>query len=307
MQRPEVVILNPAAGNGRGRRRVEPALERLRAAGHDVEVRETRGPGHARALARELVEQGERGAIAAGGDGTVYEVLDGLLSRGAETFEGERPWLGILPVGTGNSLVQDLAPDGLDSAVDALVGGRRRVLDLLRLEADEPEGSTITVHVAGNVCLGFPADVAALSNRRLKTLGAFGYSAAVLLQLGRLGTLDLSIKLDDGALESKRVAFLCVHNSPSFGGTMHVAPDARVDDGLLDVVEVDPVGRLELLRVFPKVFSGRHRDHPKVHFRRARRVELDTGGVLEVLTDGEVRPLLPRAVELLPASLDLRL
>src|SRR6202035_4604007 len=125
-----LAIVNPAAGGGRSRKLLAPALERLRAGGVEIEVEETRGAGDASRIAREAYAQGRRRFIAVGGDGTSYEVVNGLFP---EASAGERPTLGFLPLGTGNSFLRDFSDRGLEHAIESMISGRTQACDVLRL------------------------------------------------------------------------------------------------------------------------------------------------------------------------------
>ncbi len=294
-----VAVVNPAAGGGRCARRVGPVLARLRDAGLTIEVRETQAPGHGIAITREAVEGGCRDVIAVGGDGTANEVVNGI-TEAAVTDREERVRLGLLPLGTGNSFLRDFSTHGAEHAIQALTSGQRRPCDILRLVHDT--GSRDFINVLG---FGFPADVGELVDRRLKPLGAPGYTVGVLAKLAGLRALDLSHRLDDGAPFNDAVTLLCVCNSRFTGGTMEMAPPARIDDGLMDVVRVDRASRLTLLRTFPKIFRGAHLAHPAVHHAHARRLIFDTKSPVAINLDGEVMRVVPQSVEVLSRAIDL--
>ncbi len=291
-----LALVNPAAGGGRCARRAADALSRLRDAGIDVVARETRGPGTATEMARAARGEGFDTVVAVGGDGTVNEVLNGLVDG-----EGHvRPRLGILPLGTGNSFLRDFGTGDLEYAVGALVASRARPCDVVRLEHDV--GARLFLNVLG---FGFPAEVGALVERRLKPFGASGYILGVLWRLAQLRTLTLPYGLDGDGIDPRPTTFLCVCNSRYTGGTMEMAPSAEIDDGEIDVLRVDLVGRLELLRTFPKIFSGRHIEHPAVTLGRARRMDFATDEAVDVNLDGEVLSVVPRTVEVLRQAIDV--
>src|SRR5882762_2303490 len=160
-------IVNPAAGGGRSAKLAGPALSRLREKGLQVDVIASTGPGHAVQLAREAYDQGYRGFIAVGGDGTAHEILNGVF---VNRFSVRRIALGFLPLGTGNSFLRDFTKDGADASLQALLDGRTRPVDLMRL-----------THAAGEIysfnllSVGFTADVAAITNRMFKPFGHLGY------------------------------------------------------------------------------------------------------------------------------------
>ena len=158
-----LAIINPAAGGGRSRKLLGPALERLRAAGLEVEVRETSASGHAENLARDAWREGYRKFISVGGDGTSYEIVNGLfpLADGCEP-----PTLGFLPLGTGNSFLRDFSDQGVEYAMESLIAGRSRKCDVLRLRHKDG-----VLHYINLLSIGFSADVATLAHAPLQPLG----------------------------------------------------------------------------------------------------------------------------------------
>ncbi len=295
-----VAVVNPAAGGGKCAQKVGPALGRLRAAGLEIDVKETHEKGHGTELTRQAIANGCHDLIAVGGDGTVNEVVNGItqtLDRGA----GNHPIrLGLLPLGTGNSFLRDFSDQGTDHAIHALVDNRRRPCDVLRLVYET--GSRDFINVLG---FGFPADVGVLVDRRLKPMGATGYTVGVLAKLAALRYLNLPHRIDDGDLRHAAMTLLCVCNSRFTGGTMEMAPPARVDDGLMDVVRIERTSRLTLLRTFPKIFSGAHLSHPAVHHDQARHMAFKTDRPVDVNLDGEILRVVPRAIEVLPRAIDI--
>src|SRR5437763_5492501 len=175
-----LAIVNPAAGGGRSIKQAGPAIVRLRKEGLHVDVIASTGPGHAAELAREAYEQGYRHFVAVGGDGTAHEILNGVLVRARAA---SRISLGLLPLGTGNSFLRDFSRNGAETALHALLEGRKRPVDLLRLTHSAGE-----IYSFNLLSIGFTADVAVLANRIFKPLGPLGYLLGVfarVLQLRR--------------------------------------------------------------------------------------------------------------------------
>jgi len=291
-----LAVVNPRAGGGRCGRRVDEALDRLRASGLEIEVARTEKPGHATELARAAWDRGFREFIAVGGDGTAHEIVNGVLPGG----EG-RPVLGFLPLGTGNSFLRDFSSEGVDHAVACLKEGRTRPCDALRLE--HADGVVYSINL---VCLGFPADVAAVTNRRFKRLGAAGYVLGVLACLARLPRRTFPMR-PDGAAEPERTPclFHTFSNSKYTGGRMMIAPRAETGDGLIEHVRMGPIGRLSLLRNLPRLFDGSYVEHPQAGRRSVRRVEFELEEPVDVMIDGEVRRLSVASLEVLPHRLDV--
>ena len=173
-----LAIVNPAAGGGRCGKLAKAAIEKLRAAGLELEVAQTSKPGEATALAREAYAAGRRNFLAVGGDGTAHEIVNGLFPAAAT---GGRPTLGFLPLGTGNSFLRDFTDRGAEHAAEAILAGRRRACDVLRLTHASGE-----LYFTNLLSMGFTADVAAAANRRFKRFGELGYILGVLVCLARL-------------------------------------------------------------------------------------------------------------------------
>jgi diacylglycerol kinase (ATP) len=289
-----VIVLNPASGRGRGERQ-RPALEALlervsrrQLAPSVWRIVETTGAGSGEKLAAEAVRQGAQIVAAAGGDGTLGEVANGLIGTGAT--------LAVLPMGTGNDFARYLGlGNDLQRAVETLFFGIPRWVDVGR----EHCGRRF-INIAGG---GFDAVVANRVNRGYRLLrGTAAYLAAVFETLIRFRPVPMRITIDGEVRELQ--AMLCaVANSRSYGGGMNIAPDARIDDGLFDICILGAAGKLEFILAFPRVFKGTHTTHPKVSMLRGKRVRLETDPPLPVLLDGEVRGLTPVEFTIEPGAL----
>lgn len=290
-------IVNGAAGGGRCRDRARTALDRLRDAGVSLDVHYTERPGHARELARDARRDGQRRFLAVGGDGTAFEIVDGLFSVGAR----DAPCLGMLPLGTGNSFLRDFGILGADAAVEALASGRSRRCDVLRVR--HRDGS---VHCINLVSLGFTAQVGALTNTRFKPFGHAGYLLAVLVRLAGLRPCRHPLRVDDAdRVDDRDTLLLSFCNSRYTGGAMMMAPGADVADGALDVVRVGPMPRRRLAAVFPRIFKGTHGTLPEVEQARARAVTFEEVRTEPVLVDGEILQLALERIEVVPGGVEV--
>jgi diacylglycerol kinase (ATP) len=320
-----LAIINPAAGGGSCRERVGAALDRLRAAGIALETAETSAVGHATQIAREAYGRGYRKFLAVGGDGTSYEIVNGLfpesgfqqsrsqvlgvgsqgVSGGAEDqIEDQIPTLGFLPLGTGNSFLRDFEDGasgkrGLEHAMQALEARRSRPCDVMRVTHKDG-----VIYYTNLLSVGFTADVAALRHRRFQGLGQFGYLLSIFLCLARLDRRPFPVRLEDQRdFDSRRCLFLTFNNSKFTGGTMMIAPDAVTDDGLIEYVRWGPIGRMGLIRNLATLYDGTHTRHPLAERQAVRRVEFQLDGPVDVMVDGEVLTLECRTIEVLPSAL----
>jgi diacylglycerol kinase (ATP) len=275
-----------------------PALERLRAGGVAVEVAETQSAGDATRIAREAYRQGRRRFIAVGGDGTSYEVVNGFFP---EASAGERPTLGFLPLGTGNSFLRDFSDRGVEHAIDELIAGKTQPCDVLRLRH---RGGVI--HYINLLSVGFPADVATLRARRYSGQGELGYVISIFLGLARLQRRPFPVRLEgETEFDQRRCLFLTFNNSKYTGGTMMIAPKATVNSGLIECVRWGPIGRLGLIRNLPKLYDGTHIEHPLAERQAVKRVEFDLAGPVDVMVDGEVLTLHCEELDVLPGALEV--
>jgi diacylglycerol kinase (ATP) len=293
-----LAVVNPAAGGGRCGRLAGPALERLRSAGIALDVAETRSPGQATALVREAHAKGCRRFLAVGGDGTAFEIVNGLFPGEA----GDRSAIAFLPLGTGNSFLKDFtdAPNA-EQLPEVLLSGRRRACDVVRLT--HADGVLYYINL---LTLGFAADVAAVTNRRFKRWGQLGYILGVLNCLARLDRRAFPLRLDGfGETDRRRCLFLSFSNSRFTGGQMMIAPRADACDGRIEYVRWGPIGRLGLLWNLRTLFDGTHIEHPLASRAPVERVDFELGGPVNVMIDGESLRLECRSLEVLPGSLDI--
>lgn len=285
------LILNPAAGGGRAGKAADSAVKRLGAMGFDVELLVTESPGHATELARET---DAALVIAAGGDGTTFEVINGLAGR------ANPPTLGILPLGTGNSFLRDFDITCTDDAFAALSRKKSQPIDLVRIEHDDGQ-----LHFVNLLSVGFTADAGHVTNQRYKALGVAGYVVATLQCLVTLSWPRFPYAMDGGELDSRDCTLLSFSNSQFTGGTMQMAPGADPSDGELDVIHIQPLGRRQFLAAFPKIFQGTHTQLDPIEHHRAKTVDFDLAEPADCMIDGEVLTLKLQRLVVEPAALEL--
>lgn len=299
-RQPFAAIINPAAGGGRCGQRAPGALAALQAQGVQVEPHYTQAPGDATRIARELVSKGVRHFIAAGGDGTSFEILNGVSAQLQAHDPEERIALGFLPLGTGNSFLKDFGPGTEQAAIDALVQARARPCDVLRLEHEAGE-----LHYLNLLSLGFVADICTLTNRHFKALGTSGYALGVLVALAKLQSRMVRMRLDGAIPWEQAMVFVSVCNSRFTGGSMMMAPYADTADGFADVIVCGPMDRITLLKTFPKIFRGEHVHHPAIRASRARSLEFFEPQPIDLMIDGEVLRRNPKRISVRPSALEV--
>ncbi|HEY4878243.1 MAG TPA: diacylglycerol kinase family protein [Candidatus Acidoferrales bacterium] len=293
-----VAIVNPAAGGGKCGKLATAALDRVRQLGIELDVRETSRAGQAIEFAREAYLAGSRNFLAVGGDGTSYEVINGLFP---EASSGDLPSLGFLPLGTGNSFLRDFTTRGLENTIEAMRDGRRRACDVIRLRH-----STGEIYFMNLLSLGFPAEVGETANRRFKGLGEVGYILAVFRHVINLDHGAFPHRLDNSdEWNRSRNLFLTFSNSKFTGGKMMIAPNADPSDGLIEYVRWGPIGRAGLIWTLPRLFTGTHIKHPLAARAGVKRVEFNLNRPVNVMVDGESLHLDCKSLEILPSALDV--
>ena len=298
MGQPYLAIVNPAAGGGRVRKLLGAALERLRAGGLEVKVATSRAPGDATKIAADAYGRGLRNFIAVGGDGTSYEIVNGLYPQ---ALNGERPTLGFLPLGTGNSFLRDFSDRGVEHAIESLLAHKSRTCDVLRLRHREG-----VIYFINLLSMGFSADVATLRARRFSKWGELGYIASIFLTLARFNRRPFPVRVEgDGDFDRRSCLFLTFNNSKFTGGTMMIAPNADINDGQIEYVRWGPIGRLGLIRNLPGLYDGTHIDHPLAERKAARSIEFNLDTPAEVMVDGEVLTLHCEQLDVLPDALNI--
>jgi len=281
-------LVNPAAGRGTGKSH----LDRIRvlASRYGAGLVVSRKVSDLAEQARRAAEDGVERLLVAGGDGTMHHAVQGLA--------GSECALGVIPLGSGNDLAGTLGiPPDLEVAVERARTGVVRRIDVLRV------GETFSASYAG---VGFDSEVTRYANEIKILRGPLIYFYAVIHTLITFEPPRMKVVYDGGTFEG-RVMFTVVNNLPRFGGGMRIAPEARIDDGLLDLVIVREVPRPVLLSIFPKVYGGKHVGHPAVTIVPTRRAEITVDRAMTMYGGGEpLRPMAagePVTVEVVPGGL----
>ena len=295
-----LLVVNPAAGHGKGKKCFERLAPALKEKIPGIEIRFSEYAGHAVEIGKQAARQGFERLICLGGDGTPFEVIAGLYDEGRPA---NRPEIGLIPAGTGNSFILDFGTRTPEEALGNILAGRRRAVDLVEFEYREG-GRTVRRYSLNIIGVGLIADILQLTNERLKFLGAVGYSLAVLVRL--LRGMSNRIEIDtDGRKVTVTDSALVVSNSKFTGGKMKIAPAADVADGRADLVLFNHVNRREMVAIFSAVFSGKHAAHPKVQMRQAARIQIEADPPLRLMADGELLGHTPLGLKVLPGELTI--
>jgi diacylglycerol kinase (ATP) len=289
------LIINPSSGRGKGAARGQLVLQTLDARGQNYLNLSGNTMDEANANARHAINDGLiDGLIVVGGDGIAHLGVNIACDTGIS--------LGIIAAGTGNDLARSLGlPEGdVVAGTDAVLA---KLANPRQVDAVKAHSSTGPFWFFGTASAGFDA----LCNERANQLswpkGQRRYEVAMVLELAKFKSIHYEATID-GEHRSFDVMLCAVANGPAFGGGMMIAPDAKVDDGYLDLFIVHAISRLELLKVFPKVYSGSHVSHPAVEFIRAKSVKLSSGN-MPVYSDGEARGHSPLSSTIVPGALSV--
>jgi YegS/Rv2252/BmrU family lipid kinase len=288
------LVVNPHGGGKKGLAILEKIKPVFQNAGATVEIKETRYAGHARIMANTLDFDGYDGFCVIGGDGTMHEVVNGMLSR----KDGKKIPIGLVPGGTGNSFMRDL--NCLDPVVAAkrIITGRLRKVDIAKVDA------------AGEIIYGFnvvgwglPTDVNLLAEK-MRWLKGQRYNVASIIEVIRNKRRLAKISID-GRTIAGDYGFILGCNTIHTGNGMKVAPLAQLDDGLIDLLIVRKAGRLKLMSLFTKIFSGGHVGDPVVVYHQAKEFSIVPLEDHTLNIDGEIVGSTPISVKMLPREINV--
>lgn len=257
---------------------------------------ETKSQGHASALSREYYEKGYRDFICLGGDGTLYEMVNGFFQN-RDQVDAVR--LGVVPTGTGNSFLKDFS-DSIDQTLQAILQKKTKSCDVV--EVIHTKGKLYFVNIFS---FGFTSDVGKLRNDYFSFAGHSGYILAVIFKVLSLRSSLYRLKFDDAEKMEVDSTFISINNTRFTGGNMMMAPQALPNDGKVDVIDVKKMGRIQLLQAFPKIFQGTHTRLPEVKSTQAHTIEFDFSREIPVMVDGELIEIQPLSLRVLAQGIHI--
>lgn len=280
------LVVNPTSGKRRGEAIAAQAAERLGHAGHVTTRIQGEDAPAARDQLKQAIDSGLDGVIVVGGDGALHGVLDHVADTDLA--------FGLIPAGTGNDTARSLGipVKDVDAAVELIVAGHVRTVDLAR---------TDEAYVATVIASGFDSKVNERANAMTWPRGNMRYNIAILAELRKFEPLPFTLTLDGRTIE-REAMLVAVGNGPSFGGGLRICEGASMDDGLLDVVVINPVSKAKLIRVFPKLYKGTHITMPEFERHLVREVTLSSPGIV-AYGDGERLGPLPMTTTVQPGAL----
>ena len=291
-----LIIYNPQAGSGRALGLLPQVTNYVKDKGLDATIICTKFSGHAVEIAAQAKLDTFDAVIASGGDGTLFEVLNGYYQNSCTN----KPPIGLIPNGTGNAFMKELNLLQTDwkKAIDIIALNHRRPVDVGKFIS---EGKTYYfINIVG---MGFVTEIAELSVP-LKWMGNTAYTVATLLKLISLKSQKITIELDGKVLERDGV-FVEVANSTFTGTTFYIAPEAEIDDGYLDVIIINKIPRLKLLKLFNNIYDGTHIHAPEIEYIKAKKIKVTEENPGRLIPDGEILGSTPIEIECLHRDVEL--
>ena len=290
-----ILTVNPHGGTKQGPlllKKVKPIFD---AAGMELFIIDTTFAGHAQELANQLDLSDYDGFIGIGGDGTLHEITNGMLSR----HDGKKIPIGIIPGGSGNSYMHDLQLTDPLKAAKAIINGNIRSLDTAKVEVNH------VIKYANNmVGWGLVTDVGNKAEH-FRWMGTNRYTILSVIEVFRHKSRSAALIMDDKKIEDE-FTFIIACNSMHVGKGMKMAPKARLDDGLIDLIVIRAgASRTRLLQVLPKLFDGSHINEPEVEYIQTSKFSLipETDEILNI--DGEIMGSTPIKVEMISKAFEM--
>ncbi len=291
-----LLIFNPKAANGRAKKNLKKIESLLLKKGIKPTVKLTQYKGHGSDLVKKEDLSQYQAVLSAGGDGTLFETVNGLFQN---TSTDKKPPLGIIPIGTGNAFVRDmnLKTGNYQDAIDIIAGGNRKRVDAGKFTVGECPCYYLNI-----IGLGFVSDVNGLA-QKLKIFGNLSYTIAVFVKLIPLHTYKVKLNLDGKEIERENF-FVEVSNS-RYTSNFLMAPNAEIDDGYLDVTLLNKTTRRRIIKAFPKIFTGEHIFLPEVETFKVKKLEIFTEENKILTPDGEMIGTSPVKIECLHKAVEV--
>ena len=290
-----LLIYNPFAGHGRAKKILSEVEAEFTKHNIEFELRLTDYPEHATEIMKEAKFKTYDAIIAAGGDGTLFEVINGYYINPTK----KKPPIGILPIGTGNAFARDLElhVSKWKEAIAIIAHMKPRKVDVGKYTSHGQ-----TYYFLNILGLGFVADVGKTA-KKLKVFGNISYTFGVLYQMLKLKPFKLKIEIDGELMERDNI-FVEISNT-TYTANFYMAPNAKIDDGLLDITLLGKMGRIGLLKAFPKVFTGEHIHLPEVETFTAKHIKIITDPPKVLTPDGELIGTTPVEIECLHQDIEV--
>jgi diacylglycerol kinase (ATP) len=287
------VVANPKSGRGKGARLIPQVDALLSSLGVQHQMHVSQDSADPERLARQAASEGTEIVAALGGDGHIGACANAIV--GTETA------LAVIPAGAGNDFARHLGLDMKDPLAAARLLASPRITKVDVAMATTSERERYYVNVAG---AGFDSEVNAHANQVRFLQGTLKYIFSTFVTLARFTAGRFNLRID-GEEHTLPAMLIAVANASSYGGGMLVCPEASLEDGTLDICVIGEVSKWDFVRTFPKVFKGRHVDHPKVRMFRGKRIEVSAERPFLVFADGELVGPIPATFTVVPGALSV--
>ncbi len=291
-----LIIFNPNAGSGKAQLCLPLIKQHLKSFGIEHDLLFTEAQGHAKILSQEADLSHYSGVIAAGGDGTLFETVNGLMTHDKHC----RKPFGVVPVGTGNAFSRELGllPSDWKKGLDIILKQQAKAIDLGHVKTVDDAFYFLNI-----IGMGFVVE-AGKTTLKIKKLGKMSYTLATLWETAKLKKHRIKVTIDDLVIDDDLV-FIEVANSRYTGTSFLIAPDAKIDDGLLDVIILEKISRPKILRLFPTIYSGKHVNYKEIKTHQAKKITIETTQPMPLMPDGEFKGTTPVTITCVPSSLQL--
>jgi len=287
---------NPAAGHNNGVKSYPKIINYLKESGIEFDAIQTEYAGHGTSIVNEADLNNYDALAVSGGDGTVYEALNGYFANKS----GKKIPLAVIPIGRGNAAARDLGffPPSYKDAIDAIKKNKTRMMDVGKFKMGNEE-----LYFLNILGFGFVADVAQTA-AKINFLGHLSYMVGVFVQTAKLKTYKLKIEVDGKQLERDNV-FVEISNTRYTGKDFLMAPAAVIDDGLLDITLANKITRRRIMKALPKIFTGDHVHMPEIESIQAKRIKMETDIPKLLTPDGQLLGSTPIEVECLSKAIEV--
>ncbi len=287
-------VLNPQAGNKRANKIKHKIYKLLEENSLSFDPFYSQYPHHLQKIFSEKNPDDYKGIIVIGGDGTLFDIVNAQM----QLPEEKRLPIGILPAGTGNSVYRDLIgqDDRIEFAIRHLLNGKKRKVDVIKVRTEDTEFYFINI-----LGFGFTTEVTAKAIR-YKYFGKQAYTLAILSKLISMKPFPLEMEMN-GKIHQLSNTFVSILNTRYAGGNLLMAPQARIDDGLMDVIIVNGISKMELLKTFPKIYDGSYIKSPYVDYFQTGKIKFSSPHKKQLSPDGELCRELPVEIEVIPGAL----
>ena len=290
------LIYNPHSGGGRGDNLAPLVIDILMDRGHIVKDHRTLYHEHATEIVRHLDLDNCDSVVSVGGDGTMYEVLNGILKN---TKSKHTPSFGVVPVGTGNSFSQDLGMKNWRDGVKAIDSGKKKAVDVMKFHTEGDDYYSIN-----SIGFGLPTDVCVNGNKYKKYLGKAAYTASALVEIMRFSPFNMKFEVD-GVKDEMQCILANFSNSTMFGGNMKISPNSIIDDGEIEFVALQDMPKAEILKALPTLYKGKHLSNPNIRVYKGKKFKVETFPEKILNPEGEIFGVTPVEVEVLPGKIEM--